>query len=67
MPAWRWTRDGLAMYLFLWTLAAHLVREKVAAWHADARSFRVHLSRSAVDRQLEGKITLGEAIVLPVK
>ena len=41
--------------------------EKAAAWHADAGSFTVHVSRSSVDQQLEGKITLDEAIVLPVK
>jgi len=41
--------------------------EKAAAWHADAGSFTVHVSRSSADPQLEGKINLEEAIVLPVK
>ena len=41
--------------------------EKAAAWHADAGSFTVHVSRSSADPQLEGKITLEKAIVLPVK
>jgi beta-glucosidase len=41
--------------------------EKAAAWHADAGSFTVHVSRSSADPQLEGKIDLDEAIVLPVK
>jgi beta-glucosidase len=41
--------------------------EKVAAWHADAGSFTVHVSRSSADPQLEGTIKLTEAIVLPVK
>jgi beta-glucosidase len=40
---------------------------KAAAWHADAGSFTVHVSRSSADPQLEGKITLDQAIVLPVK
>ena len=40
---------------------------KAAAWHADAGSFTIHVSRSSVDPQLEGKITLEKAIVLPVK
>lgn len=38
-----------------------------AAWHADAGTFTVHVSRSSADPQLEGKITLDHAIVLPVK
>jgi beta-glucosidase len=41
--------------------------EKAAAWHAGAGSFAVHVSRSSADPQLEGKITLAQAIVLPVK
>ena len=41
--------------------------EKAAAWHADAGTFTVHVSRSSADPQLEGKITLAQAIVLPVK
>jgi beta-glucosidase len=41
--------------------------EKAAAWHADADSFTVHVSRSSADPQLEGKITLAQAIMLPVK
>ncbi|MGB6691031.1 MAG: glycoside hydrolase family 3 C-terminal domain-containing protein [Terracidiphilus sp.] len=41
--------------------------EKAAAWHADAGSFTVHVNRSSADPQLEGKIMLDQAIVLPVK
>jgi beta-glucosidase len=41
--------------------------EKAAAWHADAGAFTVRVSRSSADPQLEGKITLTQAIVLPVK
>jgi beta-glucosidase len=41
--------------------------EKAAAWHADAGSFTVRVSRSSADPQLEGKIKLEQAIVLPVK
>lgn len=41
--------------------------EKAAAWHADAGSFTVHVSRSSADAQLEGKITLAAPIVIPVK
>jgi len=41
--------------------------EKAAAWHADAGSFTVHVSRSSADPQLEGKIELAKPIVLPVK
>jgi beta-glucosidase len=41
--------------------------EKAAAWHADAGSFTVHVGRSSADPQLEGKIILDQAIVLPVK
>jgi beta-glucosidase len=39
---------------------------KAKAWHADAGSFTVHVSRSSVDPQLEGKITLSQPISLPV-
>ena len=41
--------------------------EKAAAWHADAGTFTVHVSRSSADPQLEGKVSLDQAIVLPVK
>jgi beta-glucosidase len=41
--------------------------EKAAAWHADAGSFTVHVSRSSADVQLEGKVTLAAPIVIPVK
>ena len=41
--------------------------EKAAAWHATPGSFTVRVSRSSTDRQLEGKIHLDQAIVLPVK
>jgi beta-glucosidase len=41
--------------------------EKAAAWHADAGTFTIHVSRSSADPQLEGKITLDQAIVIPVK
>jgi len=41
--------------------------EIAAAWHADAGSFTVHVSRSSADPQLKGTITLDQAIVLPVK
>jgi beta-glucosidase len=41
--------------------------EKAAAWHADQGTFTIHVSRSSADPQLEGKITLDQAIVLPVK
>ncbi len=40
--------------------------EKAAAWHADQGSFTVHVSRSSADAQLEGKITLGQMITIPV-
>jgi len=40
---------------------------KSAAWHADAGSFTIHVSRSSSDAQLEGKIMLDQPIVLPVK
>jgi beta-glucosidase len=36
-------------------------------WHADAGSFRIHVSRSSEDSQLEGTITLPKAILLPVE
>ena len=41
--------------------------EKSAAWHADAGSFSIHVSRSSADPQLEGKVMLAQPIVLPVK
>jgi beta-glucosidase len=41
--------------------------EKAAAWHADAGSFTIHVSRSSADPQLEEKISLAKEIVLPVK
>jgi len=41
--------------------------EKAGAWHADAGGFTVHVSRSSADPQLEGKLKLEQAIVLPVK
>jgi beta-glucosidase len=41
--------------------------EKAAAWHADAGSFAIHVSRSSADPQLEGKITQAQTITLPVK
>jgi beta-glucosidase len=41
--------------------------EKAAAWHADTGAFTIHVSRSSVDPQLEGKITLGKEIVQPVQ
>jgi beta-glucosidase len=41
--------------------------EKAAAWHADPGSFTIHVSRSSADPQLEGKVKLDQAIVLPVK
>ncbi|MGA9670470.1 MAG: glycoside hydrolase family 3 C-terminal domain-containing protein [Terracidiphilus sp.] len=41
--------------------------EKASAWHADAGTFTVHVSRSSADPQLQGTIKLTEAIVLPVK
>jgi len=37
------------------------------AWHADAGTFTLHISRSSADPQLEGKITLPQPIVLPVE
>ena len=40
--------------------------EKARAWHADAGSFTIHVSRSSADPQLEGKVSLAQAIVLPV-
>jgi beta-glucosidase len=40
--------------------------EKAKGWHADAATFTVHISRSSVDPQLEGSITLKEPIILPL-
>jgi hypothetical protein len=41
--------------------------EKAAAWRAAAGSFTIRVSRSSADPQLEGKIRLAQAIVLPVQ
>ena len=41
--------------------------EKAAAWHADAGSFTIHVSRSSADPQLEEKLTLPQPIILPVR
>ena len=41
--------------------------EKAAAWRATPGSFTVRVSRSSADPQLEGKIHLDQAILLPVK
>jgi hypothetical protein len=41
--------------------------EKAAALHADAGAYAIHVSRSSADAQLEGKSTLDQVIVLPVK
>jgi len=41
--------------------------EKAAAWHADAGSFTVRVSRSSAGPQLKGTITLDQPIVIPVK
>jgi beta-glucosidase len=40
--------------------------EKAAAWHADAGSYTIHVSRSSADARLEGKIVLPKQIVLKV-
>jgi beta-glucosidase len=40
--------------------------EKAAAWHADAGLYTIRVSRSSSDAQLEGRVTLPQAIVLPV-
>jgi beta-glucosidase len=40
---------------------------KAKAWHGDAGTFTVHISRSSADPQLEGKITVGQTIVIPVE
>ena len=37
------------------------------AWHADAGTFTVHISRSSADPQLEGKISVDRAARLPVE
>lgn len=37
------------------------------AWHADAGTFTVHVSRSSADPQLEGKISLAQPVILPVE
>ncbi len=40
--------------------------EKAKAWHTDAGDFTVHIGRSSTDPQLEGKVTLGKPIHLPL-
>jgi beta-glucosidase len=40
--------------------------EKAAAWHADAGTFTVHVSRSSADPQLKGSISLDQPVVIPV-
>jgi beta-glucosidase len=37
------------------------------AWHADAGTFTIHVSRSSADPQLEGKITLAQPLIVPVE
>jgi beta-glucosidase len=37
------------------------------AWHADAGSFTVHISRSSADPQLQGAIVLDRPVFLPVE
>jgi beta-glucosidase len=37
------------------------------AWHADAGSFTVHISRSSADPQLTGKINIAQPVNLPVE
>jgi beta-glucosidase len=39
---------------------------KAKAWHADAGTFTVHVSRSSADPQLEGTLTLAKPVQLPV-
>jgi beta-glucosidase len=36
------------------------------AWHADAGTFTIHVSRSSADPQLRGKVSLARPILLPV-
>ena len=40
---------------------------KHKAWHADAGSFTVHISRSSADPQLEGKIFVAQPVNQPVE
>jgi beta-glucosidase len=37
------------------------------AWHADAGTFTVHVSRSSTDPQLQGTVSLAKPILLPVE
>jgi beta-glucosidase len=37
------------------------------AWHADAGTFTIHISRSSADPQLEGSISIARAALLPVE
>jgi beta-glucosidase len=37
------------------------------AWHADAGTFTIHVSRSSADPQLQGKVSLSQPILLPVE
>ena len=37
------------------------------AWHADAGTFTLHISRSSADAQLEGKISLAQPLLVPVE
>jgi beta-glucosidase len=37
------------------------------AWHADAGTFTIHVSRSSADPQLRGEVSLAQPILLPVE
>jgi beta-glucosidase len=37
------------------------------SWHADPGTFTIHVSRSSVDPQLQGKVSLAQPILLPVE
>jgi beta-glucosidase len=37
------------------------------AWHADAGTFTIHVSRSSADPQLQGSVSLAQPILLPVE
>jgi beta-glucosidase len=37
------------------------------AWHADAGTFTIRVSRSSADPQLVGKVSLAKPILLPVE
>jgi beta-glucosidase len=37
------------------------------AWHADAGTFTVRVSRSSAEPQMEGKVMLAKRILLPVE